>query len=322
MILILSTPRDNDTQIVVDWLVHKKADFFRLNDEDIMSGEVTLEMNPNDLQSASIKWKDRVYKLIDFDVVWLRKFGFFKSYEDTFGKKSDLTQYIYGEFSVIRSLIIRLLNDKKWLYKRTNMPTKLEVLAEAAVCGLHTPATRIISTKKALTTFFEQNDKRIISKSVGDGKHINYDNKNYPFYTQIIASLDGVTESFSPSLFQQYIDKKYELRVFYLDGSFYSMAIFSQNNERTKIDFRNYDFDHPNRLSRYQLTRTVEEKLHTLMQNLGLNTGSIDLIRATDDNYYFLEVNPAGQFGMTGHPCNYNLHEKIAEYLVNKDTAA
>ena len=46
MILILSTPRDFDTQEVIDWLKEKNAVFFRLNDEDLISGNVEFKYNP------------------------------------------------------------------------------------------------------------------------------------------------------------------------------------------------------------------------------------------------------------------------------------
>ena len=74
--------------------------------------------------------------------------------------------------------------------------------------------------------------------------------------------------------------------------------------------------ENPNRYEPYNLPKKVEIKLKVLMEQLGLNTGSIDMIKALDDNYYFLEVNPSGQFGMTAMPCNYPLYEKIAEYLI------
>ncbi|CEJ68525.1 hypothetical protein BN1195_00813 [Chryseobacterium oranimense G311] len=49
-------------------------------------------------------------------------------------------------------------------------------------------------------------------------------------------------------------------------------------------------------------------------------TGSIDMIKGRDGNYYFLEVNPSGQFRMTSLPCNYNLHFEVAKFLkkINK----
>lgn len=169
-----------------------------------------------------------------------------------------------------------------------------------------------------MNDFFIENDSSIISKSLGEGNHIIYRNKKYTLFTQYINSLEEVTEKFSPSLFQEYIKKKYELRIFYLDGKFYTMVIFSQNNERTKIDFRNYDFDNPNRVGTYELPEDIKSKLSSLMNKLCLNTGSIDMIKALNGEYYFLEVNPSGQFGMTGIPCNFNLHEKIAEFLIKQ----
>ena len=54
------------------------------------------------------------------------------------------------------------------------------------------------------------------------------------------------------------------------------------------------------------------------MEALGLVMGSIDLIRSTEKEYVFLEVNPSGQFEMVSLPCNYHLEEKIANYLIRK----
>lgn len=316
MILILSTPRDTDTQIVVENLHNSKADFFRLNDEDIMSGSVTLNLVPNNLNESYLVKENRKINFSDVKIVWMRKFGFFKSYEDCFGKKDDLTRYIYSEFSVVRNLIFKLLEDKKWLFKRGNMLTKIEILNLANEVGLKTPNSLITSGLKQLTQFFEENNNLIISKSIGEGKHIAFNNRNYPFFTQIIKSLEGIPIRFSPSMFQQYIDKKYELRAFFLDDKIDTMVIFSQNNEKTKVDFRNYDMEKPNRVGRYQLPQCIEEKIIELMRKIGLNTGSIDIIKSVDNDYYFLEVNPSGQFGMTSIPCNYNLHQKMSNYLI------
>lgn len=315
MILILSTPTDLDTQNVIDWLSHYNALFFRLNDEDLMNGIVEFHYDIFDESEAFFLQDNRKVFLKDITIVWFRKFGFLKSYEEVFNQRSDLARYLYSEFGVIRSIIFNLLEDKKWLYKKQNMPSKLEVLKAANYFDLNIPKTKIISDKRTLDKFLEENNENILTKSLGEGKHINYDNGNYPFFTKKIENTKGVSNYFSPTLFQNYIDKILEIRSFYLDGDFYSMAIFSQNNIKTKIDFRSYDVENPTRYVPYILPNEIEVKIDNLMRKLGLNTGSIDIIYAIDDEYYFLEVNPAGQFGMTSTPCNYNLHKKIAEYL-------
>jgi ATP-GRASP peptide maturase of grasp-with-spasm system len=319
MILILSTPTDYDTQAVIDWLQYGKADFFRLNDEDIMTGDSIFNLDPTTIENSYIQTKNRILFFKDIKIVWYRKFGFFTSYKDEFGATNDITRYISSEFSVIRTIIVKLLENKRWLFKRKNMPTKLEVLSLASKFNLKTPNTIVTSSKDALLTFFNNNSNSIISKSLGEGKHVVYKDKIYPFYTQKIDSLKKVTDTFSPSLFQNYVDKEYELRIFFIEKKFYSMVIFSQNNEKTKVDFRNYDRENPNKVGPYKLPKNIESKLIKLMETIGLNTGSIDLVKGLDGDYYFLEVNPSGQFGMTSFPCNYNLHKKVANYLITNN---
>ena len=101
-----------------------------------------------------------------------------------------------------------------------------------------------------------------------------------------------------------------------LGEAFFSMAIFSQSNSKTKIDFREYDNEIPNRCVPYILPKYIEKLLLKFSKKVGLNSGSFDLIKTVDDNYVFLEVNPAGQFGMVSYPCNYFLEEKIANHLI------
>ena len=51
------------------------------------------------------------------------------------------------------------------------------------------------------------------------------------------------------------------------------------------------------------------------MKLADLDTGSIDMMYSTDGEYYFLEVNPVGQFGMVSYPCNYYIEKEIATIL-------
>jgi glutathione synthase/RimK-type ligase-like ATP-grasp enzyme len=126
-----------------------------------------------------------------------------------------------------------------------------------------------------------------------------------------------IPDLFAESLFQALIPKKYEIRSFFFQDKFYSMAIFSQNDDQTKVDFRNYNWKKPNRNVPFQLPAWLEDKLYKLMKLLGLHSGSFDLIFTPEGEYVFLEVNPVGQFGMVSIPCNYGLEKILAEYLAN-----
>ena len=84
----------------------------------------------------------------------------------------------------------------------------------------------------------------------------------------------------------------------------------------TVVDFRKHtDQEKPQRKVPYNLPNHVKKGLIQLMNELELNTGSIDILVDEDNNYIFLEVNPVGQFGMTSVPCNYYLERKLAKIL-------
>ena len=126
--------------------------------------------------------------------------------------------------------------------------------------------------------------------------------------------LSSLPKSFGPTLFQKKISKKYEIRSFFLNGKFFSMAVFSQNDPQTKTDFRNYNWKNPNRCVAFTLPNNIAIKLYKLMECLSLDTGSIDIIVDLNGDFIFLEVNPVGQFGMVSIPCNFKLEREIAVF--------
>ncbi|STD14031.1 ATP-GRASP peptide maturase, grasp-with-spasm system [Chryseobacterium carnipullorum] len=67
----------------------------------------------------------------------------------------------------------------------------------------------------------------------------------------------------------------------------------------------------------FKLPESIEKMIDTLMKRISLESGSIDLLYSTDNIFYFLEVNPVGQFDMVSFPCNYHLEKEIALHLSN-----
>lgn len=126
-------------------------------------------------------------------------------------------------------------------------------------------------------------------------------------------------ERFPFTLFQVYIDKEFEVRSFFLDGNFYSIAIFSQNDSQTRIDFRNYNRKKPNRTIPFNLPEDIKKRLLCFLKKAKLRMGSFDLIKSTKGQYYFLEINPVGQFGMVSFPGNFYLEKRLAKYLIYED---
>ncbi|WP_343587315.1 grasp-with-spasm system ATP-grasp peptide maturase [Flavobacterium sp.] len=317
MILILSKPGDRDTDSVVEWLNFLNAPFIRINDEEVMEGKTSFSYNIDCAENSYFENSMQKVFLKDISVVWCRKFGFLDSYEKKLSLSRDLTDFLYNEFKGLRDLIFNLLEHKKWLFKRSSWSSKLEVLNQAKRAGLNIPKTIITTERNNLKSFLEENNNFIITKPIHEAMHAQLSNGSISLSTKEVENVKNLNKTFSPSLFQEYIEKEIELRVFYILGKCYSMAIFSQSNPQTQLDFRAFDFSNPNRFVPYQLPDHIEHKIDNLMKNLKINTGSIDLIKSQKNgDYYFLEVNPSGQFGMTAFPCNFPLYKIVAENLI------
>lgn len=109
---------------------------------------------------------------------------------------------------------------------------KLKVLETAQTIGFTIPPTAVVSKKSDLI-HLKNKWERVINKSLGDGVSI--------VTAEVIingqqtievdeAIIDAMSENFFPSLIQKLIEKQYEIRVFYYNKEFYSIAIFTQQN--------------------------------------------------------------------------------------------
>jgi len=188
----------------------------------------------------------------------------------------------------------------------------LIILKQAKLYGLDIPFSCITNDKDEIVTLFNSYPK-LITKPIDDIESFQLNEKTWIPYTSFITKdlIESVSDrEIFPSLIQEYIDKEYEIRTFYLDGKCYSMAIFSQDDEQTSVDFRQYNKVKPNRNVPYLLPKEMECKIKIFMNKLELKTGSLDFIRSKNGRYVFLEVNPAGQYSMLSKWCNYNLEKK------------
>lgn len=323
MILLLSTDGDLSCDLVQNWLTELSYPWIRLNAFDLLRSKVSISLNQSNDYEIIID--DKILPISAINAVWFRKFGFFRCSEQYLSLlekakvEDSALSYIVKEFATVLDIICDALKDKNWLTSPENINiNKVKVLKIAQECGLLIPRTYITNN----TQFLEDIDMELISKSIYDPTIASWgDNNRCMMYTTKITQRDklNLPPIFLPSMIQNLVDKKFEIRTFYLCGECFSMAIFSQNDYTTKLDFRCYNWEKPNRYIPYDLEEGTKCKVHNLMKKIGLNCGSLDFIMDKNGQLYFLEVNPTGQFGMVDFPCNYNLHKKVAEKLISMD---
>lgn len=310
MILILSDEFDFSTTQVLEWLDYYSLKWIRINPNE----KIKLKFLGEDIL---FDLKGNSFFLSEVEGFWYRR-GFLNLFNSFSIKSQEIINIQKEELYKIVDFIFYELKNKISINDYNNSDVnKLIVSSIARQFGLKTPKDLIFSEKAFMQDYVK--DQPYITKTISGNTVFKIENYQVFNYTSLI-DLEKIkySESFFPSFVQDNIIKKFELRIFYFKDDFYSMAIFSQLDKKTKVDFRNYNKEKPNRRVPYKLPTIIKSRLTKLMKKLDLDCGSIDMIVNHDNEYIFLEVNPIGQFGMVSYPCNFKLEKIIANYFNEK----
>lgn len=320
MVLIISEKDDTTTHLVIDWLASDNQEYVLLYPdsriEDIYIGltkkgtDMSFLLDGRYIQLSAIKsfWYRR--GMLSFnDVSHILNEKFFHV----------LSRHLDMEWGSIELFLNAIFESKNHLgsFSKEKFNNKLSNLLIASQCGLAIPKTYVVSSKERLNDLSK--NKKYITKSVN--KDIVYNDNHRIEFANFgpmkinRRSLNNMDTHFHPSLIQEYIEKNFEIRVFVLGEELYSMAIFSQADSKTAMDYRNINFDKPTRMVPFALPLSIRNKILLFMSKINLNSGSIDMIVTKKNEYVFLEINPVGQFGFLSFNCNYNLEKKVAAFL-------
>ena len=335
MILILSRESaEITTDTVIDWLENLGSDYFRLNGEDLVNEKCSIDFS---LNNSTNEWRFTIFyenqriDSEDINAIWFRR-SFDWDIDRRYWSDSNniaetdflnnLNSYHQGEIRAAYNLIETVLKSRFWLSRPSKSAMdKFEVLSEARKCGFHIPESLLTNNLRGLNCFVNKHVSCITKPSVDATVLIGSDFGISTMTKKINAEIVSKVRSpfFAPSFFQVQIDKVYEIRVIFLQERIFPVAIFSQSNPKTILDYRNYDEKIPNRLELLKLSEGLSKKILKLVKSLDLNFGCIDLIKSRAGDYVFLEVNPVGQF--LGHSgiLNLQIEKYIAKILIQND---
>lgn len=327
MILILSEAADQSTNDVIDWLDHYGEVCVRVNGTSLDDGStLTLDLERGRVAVGGVALDDTRRAI---NAIWARRWRgvahdptpsvatTLAADQDAFDLVINLSLFRRAELRALTAYIFTLADACPRLGHPARMSVnKLVVLAHAKACGLRIPET-LVTTSRMDAEAFAASHLAVITKPIAEVLQLPASNSVYMTYTTRLTAADvaHLPARFFPALFQAEVPKACELRVFFLAGQCFTMAMFSQARAETGLDFRRYNAKDPTRCVPYELPAEIESRICALMAALDLDTGSLDLIVTPDDEHVFLEVNPVGQFGMTSEPCNYHLERRIADYL-------
>jgi glutathione synthase/RimK-type ligase-like ATP-grasp enzyme len=219
-----------------------------------------------------------------------------------------------NEWSEAINGLWQLLLDARWM----NDPTKDDAasrkarqLRVAAEVGLRVPRTLITSDPARARRFVDDlGAGRAIYKTFSCTHAIWRETRLVR--SDDLARLDAVRVA--PVIFQEFIPAESDLRITAVGEQLFVAAIRSVARDGL-IDFRMTVGDAA--LSAEQLPRSIRDRVRTLLQRLGLVYGAIDMRRTPDGEYYFFEVNTAGEFLFVEDRTNQPIARALADWLAS-----
>lgn len=182
---------------------------------------------------------------------------------------------------------------------------KLVQLKTAQKAGLRLPRTLISQDSQTVRRFCHELDYRVIVKVVAG-------TSKTPIMTGLVTPQILADESIclSPAIYQELIPGNYHLRICCFGEDIHTVLL-----KTDRLDWR-YPLDVV--AEPYELDEKTAYRLRSIVKNLGLRMGIIDMKLASNGEPVWLEINPQGQFLFLEGICGIPLTEIFTQFLMNE----
>jgi len=232
-----------------------------------------------------------------------------------------VARYVEGEWKLALNALASVVPTNRWVNHPRALNwwecNKIAQLEFARNFGFLVPETLLSNDRKTIVEFASRFDKVAVKAQAA--VRLERSEGFATTFTQMCTAEElakqGASLARAPVLVQPYLEKRMEIRATVVDSSVFLCEIDSQASERTRVDWRRYDFDRV--AHRLIADDELERKLADFVEEAGLRYAAIDLLQTPTSEMYFLDLNPSGQFswieGLTGAP----ITDTIARALIN-----
>lgn len=311
-VLLFTNKEDVTTDFIVQELKRQEIDFYRFNTEEL-SKSVEIDLNFEKEKYLLIdKLDNKTYNILDFTDIYYRRpeLPLYNDESLSEGEKSFLQTEIYYTLEGV----YRLLSNKHWfnnVFAIRNAENKIYQLQLAKEVGLSIPSTLISNHYDSMEQFMEKG-KHII-KPVHNARIKDEKLPQIVYTSEITQAIKKEEAEYNINYLQDKIEKRYDVRATFVEEKCFAVTIDSQELEETRVDWRKGE--HILQHTPIELPREILLKCIQLMKRLDLHYGAIDFILDKQGNYFFLEINPNGQWAWIEHLTGLPISKEIVKCL-------
>lgn len=321
MLLIVSNKTDLATDYLILRLHERGVPFLRINTEDyLLSWNVCFSIEESGTHVVIEKEGQKSLPVASITGAYIRQ-PMIPNLEIV----DDHKEFAKREVGEALKSLWRAIDDSIWL----NAPRRLllasnkpEQLTLANSIGFNVPDTYIGTNYEIIKKFYESHSGEIIAKAVKHGFNFDGDRARVAATQKIDESALASIKRYAtiPMIFQSHIAKEYDIRVIVVGSEVFATAIESQSYEETKTDWRLSDcYKIPLRQYKVDLPKKIVNLCLEMTKRVSLRYSAIDLVLGKDGIYYFLELNPNGQWAWIEQLSIHKIRDSIIDVLlVNK----
>lgn len=310
--LVLAQATDVTADLVVDALVAREADVARIDTADFPCS-LSLAAAPERIDSPG--WlcsHGRRIDLASVCSVYRRQPACFAfpSGMSAPERRFAMLESVCGLGGVLATQQWRWIDHPSAVADSAYKPRQLRV---AAQCGLKVPRS-LTNVGARAREFAAEVGGALVYKSLSTGVVTEADEVRIIYTSRLTASdLDDGAIALCCHLFQEWVPKAVDVRLTVVGGQCFAVAVHAASPEAT-IDWRcRYDE------LRYEVWETPGEVccgVQAYLREFGLTFGAFDFSVTPDGRWWFLECNPAGQWGWIAEETGLPIAEVIAAELV------
>lgn len=311
MIFIATHERDVGADLVIRHLVRRSAVFIRVDTDTL--GTPRRHFGFEDGR-AYLRYDDALVRAEDVKAVWARRFSPPTVIQEA---HPDYQMFVARELTDVMDAFLdtvnaRCMNDYEADRKAGN---RLVQSTRAKVAGFSVPDCVVTQDVQKVTAFMSRHNTTV-TKAISFGI-ISADGNQIAHTSRIdrstcLAGLGGC-----PVLLQPQVPKKHEWRVTTVGHKTFA-ARTRPTADIDELDWRRSE-DVGSIFEKAELPEGICKKLLRLCARCQINFGAHDLIETPDGEFYFLETNPAGQWGWLEVELGLPVGEAVADWLMSAE---
>jgi hypothetical protein len=278
-VLVVTTTDDAHANHILPLLQNRGAVVERLDGDKFASMPCYMDLDTDGISPL---------KKCAADVVWYRRVVLPERFDET-------SQFVRQETEGLLNSILLEYEEVRWVNHRSSLERakpKLHQLNTAHRFGFRTPRSIVTNQEDALLLFFEEHHGQVVAKPIQTQVIIS------PMKELVVGTRRLMREDlrsavqFFPCFAQERLTLLYEMRVIAFRDQLYGFrltpTVSADDLKQLKLSQITHEV--------CNLDPNTEGKIRKFMCHYGLEFGAFDFGVVDDDEPYFLELNPNGQW--------------------------